>query len=153
MPTATCYSDAPLYTLTLREILLRMTVYVHRWLHVYIIYGTCTCMCNMLQVPGVCSRGDSLPHRHLPRCLQLLILSLQFADAHNTNLLVLTERRVWWTVCHSSWGTTRQLAYVPEGRRQVSMCCHIWHRQWHQHKSLQLLNHRLSIYGFTMRVQ
>ena len=49
----------PIYTLTLREILLRMTVYVHRWLHVYIIYGTCTCMCNMLQVPGVCSRGDS----------------------------------------------------------------------------------------------
>ena len=76
MPTATCYSDAPLYTLTLREICLQMTVHVHRWLHVYIIYGTCTCMCNMLQVPGVSSRGDSLPHRHLPRYPQSRRLSL-----------------------------------------------------------------------------
>ena len=43
MPTATCYSDAPLYTLTLREILSRMTVHVHRWSHVYIIFSMFTC--------------------------------------------------------------------------------------------------------------
>ena len=46
-PQPHCYSDAPLYTLTFREILLRMTVYVHRWSHAYIIYS----MFNMLQVP------------------------------------------------------------------------------------------------------